>query len=288
MSRQWRNAFPSSGVKRSRSGSYPLGAGPLPLHLENALGDATIVVDPRADGIQWMVEGKAEAVDRTDVSCVDGVLQVIHGGRRSLFGERMTASIVRNDDVDVYLTVPRRPANAYVNLALGDLEVRGAEFGPATVRIGKGDAEFEALGPGPAALADADPHTPGAPAGAEAATESVVDVKMGDIEVGTGGRLRLSTKAGDVDVHDMTGDVTVKVGAGDTAVGSIRRGDLVAESGLGDIHVGVPRGTAVLLDCHSSVGDVDSRLTAGEPDPQAPRVSIAAKTRLGDVKIGYA
>jgi len=235
-----------------------------------------------------MVEGKAEAVDRTDVSCVDGVLQVIHGGRRSLFGERMTASVVRNDDVDVYLTVPRRPANAYVNLALGDLEVRGAEFGPATVRIGKGDAEFEALGPGPAALADADPHTPGAPAGAEAATESVVDVKMGDIEVGTGGRLRLSTKAGDVDVHDMTGDVTVKVGAGDTAVGSIRRGDLVAESGLGDIHVGVPRGTAVLLDCHSSVGDVDSRLTAGEPDPQAPRVSIAAKTRLGDVKIGYA
>ena len=288
MSRQWRNAFPSSGVKRSRSGSYPLGEGPLALHIENALGDATIVVDPRADGIQWMVEGKAEAVDRTDVSCVDGVLQVIHGGRRSLFGERMTASIVRNDDVDVYLTVRRRPANAYVNLALGDLEVRGAEFGPATVRIGKGDAEFEALGPGPAALADADPHTPGAPAGAEAATESVVDVKMGDIEVGTGGRLRLSTKAGDVDVHDMTGDVTVKVGAGDTAVGSIRRGDLVAESGLGDIHVGVPRGTAVLLDCHSSVGDVDSRLTAGEPDPQAPRVSIAAKTRLGDVKIGYA
>jgi len=111
---------------------------------------------------------------------------------------------------------------------------------------------------------------------------------MGCVGVGPGGRLRLSTKAGDVDVHDMTGDVTVKVGAGDTAVGSIRRGDLVAESGLGDIHVGVPRGTAVLLDCHSSVGDVDSRLTAGEPDPQAPRVSIAAKTRLGDVKIGYA
>ena len=162
MSRQWRNAFPSSGVKRSRSGSYPLGEGPLALHIENALGDATIVVDPRADGIQWMVEGKAEAVDRTDVSCVDGVLQVIHGGRRSLFGERMTASIVRNDDVDVYLTVPRRPANAYVNLALGDLEVRGAEFGPATVRIGNSrrSAPARRLWPTPIRIRPASPRAP--------------------------------------------------------------------------------------------------------------------------------
>jgi DUF4097 and DUF4098 domain-containing protein YvlB len=73
---------------------------------------------------------------------------------------------------------------------------------------------------------------------------------------------------------------------GDVRLGEVARGSVVLETGLGDVEVGIPEGTAAWLDVRSGTGRVHSELEAAEaPEPSAETVEVRARTAAGNVLI---
>ena len=101
-----------------------------------------------------------------------------------------------------------------------------------------------------------------------------------------GGDLAVGTANGDVEVERARGGVTVKTANGDIRIGNMQSGSLRAESGRGDIDVGVADGVAAWLDLDTSFGDVQNELDAAEgPSSDEQKVEIFARTGFGDITI---
>jgi DUF4097 and DUF4098 domain-containing protein YvlB len=101
-----------------------------------------------------------------------------------------------------------------------------------------------------------------------------------------GGDLAVSAANGDVEVEHARGGVTVKTANGDIRIGNMQSGSLQAESGRGDIDVGVADGVAAWLDLDTGFGDVDNQLDAAQrPSSDEQKVEILARTGFGDITI---
>jgi DUF4097 and DUF4098 domain-containing protein YvlB len=101
-----------------------------------------------------------------------------------------------------------------------------------------------------------------------------------------GGDLAVNTANGDVEVERAGGGVTVKTANGDIRIDNLQSGSLLAESGRGDIDVGVADGVAAWLDLDTGFGDVDNQLEAAQrPASDEQTVEILARTGFGDITI---
>ncbi|MFT0848320.1 DUF4097 family beta strand repeat-containing protein [Actinomycetaceae bacterium L2_0104] len=268
----------------ARSGSYPVGYEPFELELESQLGDVDIVVVPESDEIRWSLEGSDAAAAKVEVSFEGNVLRVCSGQRRKLnvLGY-IVNSLSSNDSVDIRLTLPQNLKNATIKIEMGDLRIHGAAFGPATISSGKGNVEIESFANAEMALAAGFTRVP---SGGEAGS---VKTGLGHVFIGVGSGARLESGVGNVQVDHLIGDAWMKAGTGDIIVKKMAWGELDANAGVGDVKIGVPRGTAALLDCTSGLGEVKSELRGGgEPEPDAPHVAIRGKSGVGNVSIRYA
>ena len=82
--------------------------------------------------------------------------------------------------------------------------------------------------------------------------------------------------------------VVAKSATGDVRLGEVARGSVVLETGLGDVAVGIPEGTAAWLDVSSTAGRVHNALDAADaPEPSAQTVEVRARTSVGDVVIRH-
>ncbi len=142
------------------------------------------------------------------------------------------------------------------------------------------------------------------------ATTGSVDIRTGSgrVRVGkVGADARISTGAGDAELMEVAGEARLKTAAGDievgqpgesldtfTAAGSIRirradHGRVRAKSLAGAISVGVPRGTAALLDISTLHGRVSSELEPGDaPADGEKQVELVISTMSGDVRVARA
>ena len=268
----------------ARSGFYPVGYEPFELEIESQLGDVDIAVVPESDEIHWSLRGSEAATEKVEISFEGSVLRVSSGQRRKLnMLGYIVNSLSSNDSVDIRLTLPQNLKNATVRIEMGNLRIHGATFGPATISSGKGNVEIESFADAEMAVAAGFTRVP---SGGRAGS---VKTGLGNVFIGVGSGARLESGVGNVQVDHLIGDAWMKAGTGDIIVKKMAWGELEANAGVGDVKIGVPRGTAALLDCTSGLGEVKSELRGGgEPEPDAPHVEIRGKSGVGNVSIRYA
>jgi len=73
---------------------------------------------------------------------------------------------------------------------------------------------------------------------------------------------------------------------GDVRLGAVTTGIAVLETASGDVEVGIPEGTAALLDVSVVGGRLQNELEpSGDPGRDAPQVQVRARTASGDVTV---
>lgn len=108
----------------------------------------------------------------------------------------------------------------------------------------------------------------------------------GDVEVGTAARLESVSGSGSVAVDRVDGTVLARSASGDVSVWRAQAGALELRSTSGDVTVAAVPGTAVLLDCSTVSGHLDSSLEAGgEPAADERRLELRARTVSGDILV---
>lgn len=119
------------------------------------------------------------------------------------------------------------------------------------------------------------------------ATESLTTrTGSGDVEVGYAARLESVSGSGSVAIDRVDGEALARSASGDVEVWRAEAGVLELRSTSGDVTVAAVRGTAVLLDCSTVSGRLESSLEAGgEPTPDERRLELRARTVSGDITV---
>jgi hypothetical protein len=146
---------------------------------------------------------------------------------------------------------------------IGDVTVERAS-GHADINVGSGDVRAGDLG-----------------------ATAVIKNSNGDTWVGAAeGDLRINAANGDIAVDRAAATVVAKSSNGDVRLGRAARGSVVLETGLGDVEVGIPEGTAAWLDVRASAGQVQNDLDAATaPEPGADSVEVRARTSVGTILV---
>ncbi|WP_199038176.1 hypothetical protein [Glycomyces salinus] len=191
-----------------------------------------------------------EAAELVEVEFSDGTLRVAHPKLRTMFTKKFGS-------VKVRVELPTG-SNLHGETAQGEQVVKGA-VGACRLKIAIGDIRLDRA-------AAARLRTSGGRVSADHVT--------GRADVHAGGEVRL----GRVDA-----DVKVKSNMGSVSVGEIGSGPVDLYSAVGGLEVGVPAGTAVLLDANASVGRVRDDLDA--PERPERTVKVRARCHGGDIVI---
>jgi hypothetical protein len=118
---------------------------------------------------------------------------------------------------------------------------------------------------------------------------AVVKNSNGDTHVAlVQGDLQVNAANGDITVERALAGVTAKSSNGSVRLEEVSAGDVVAETSLGSVEVGVRRGVAAWLDLDSSVGGVQNHLEdTGAPEPGQPTVRIHARNSVGSIVVRH-
>ncbi|WP_051289207.1 DUF4097 family beta strand repeat-containing protein [Mycobacterium sp. URHD0025] len=131
------------------------------------------------------------------------------------------------------------------------------------------------------------------------------DSASGDIAIGdVVGNARVATASGDATIDRIDGDINFQAASGSLSIGTLRgnvkhqaasgsvtvavgvSGALSAQTGSGEVEVGIPEGTAARLELKSHSGTVDNGLQASEgPLDGDERFIVQARTGSGDISI---
>ncbi|WP_124711812.1 DUF4097 family beta strand repeat-containing protein [Mycolicibacterium nivoides] len=131
------------------------------------------------------------------------------------------------------------------------------------------------------------------------------DSASGDISIGdVAGNARIATASGDAAIDRIDGDVKFQAASGSLAVGTLRghlrhqaasgsvtvgvgiSGALSAQTGSGEVEVGIPEGTAARLELKTHSGTVDNGLqTSDGPADGDETFMVHARTGSGDISI---
>ncbi|MFE0464236.1 DUF4097 domain-containing protein [Kitasatospora sp. NPDC058965] len=249
--------------------------------------DAVVEVLP-ADGAS---ERDVQYAQRTTVSYAAGRLLVKGPKNRSPFGK------VGSVDVTVEL-----PAGSEVQgtLALGDFRTEGP-LGDCRLKTAAGDLLVDEAAAAVLRTAHGD---------------VTVQLATGDVEVNGGGRIELGRLLGAATVKNSMGDTSVREVAGQlvaksangritigsaagnveakTSNGAVRIGEVVggqvvANTGMGEIEIGIRERTAAWVDASTGLGTVRNALGSAEGPQDAERtVELRLRTGLGDIVINRA
>ncbi len=131
------------------------------------------------------------------------------------------------------------------------------------------------------------------------------DTASGDITIGDlVGDARIATASGDAAIDRIDGDVKFQAASGSLTIGTLRghvkhqaasgsvtvtdavTGALSAQTGSGEVEVGIPEGTAARLELKTHSGTVDNGLQAASgPADGDETFTVHARTGSGDISI---
>ena len=126
------------------------------------------------------------------------------------------------------------------------------------------------------------------------------DVTLGDVS----GNARIATASGDASIDRIDGDVKFQAASGSLTIGTLRGhlkhqaasgsvtvgvgvcGALSAQTGSGEVEVGIPEGTAARLELKTHSGTVDNGLQSSDgPVDGEQTFMLQARTGSGDISI---
>lgn len=131
------------------------------------------------------------------------------------------------------------------------------------------------------------------------------DTASGDVTVGDlAGNARIATASGEAAIDRIDGDIKFQAASGSLTVGTMRghvkhqtasgsvtvatavSGTLSAQTGSGEVEVGIPEGTAARLELKTHSGTVDNGLQSSDgPGDGDETFRLQARTGSGDISI---
>ena len=203
-----------------------------------------------------------------------------HGGSVDLTIELPAGSHVRGTGQMADFACDGRLADCRIKTGMGRIALD--EVGAPNLKSGIGDVAIErATGHADVNVGSGDVRV------RELGASAVIKNSNGDTWVGAAeGDLRISAANGSIAVDRAGATVVAKSSNGDVRLGQAARGSVVLETGLGDVEVGIPEGTAAWLDVRASAGRVQNELeTATAPEPGAATIEVRARTSVGTVLV---
>jgi len=112
----------------------------------------------------------------------------------------------------------------------------------------------------------------------------------GDVAIATAtGHVRLRTANGGVSVDRAEAGVDAKTANGDIRIAEVARGLIELGTSMGDLEIGIAKGTAALLDVHTGFGKVHNQLDSiTGPEKADETVEVRAHTSFGGITIRHA
>ncbi|MEU6502988.1 DUF4097 family beta strand repeat-containing protein [Streptomyces californicus] len=285
---------------------------PISAVVELDAGTARITAGKRLDTIVEVLPANGadkedvRAVQQTEVSCSGGRLTVRTPKKRSLFGRpgSIVVSIELPAGSDVHGTtalgnlICEGPlGEVRLKTSLGDVRVDEAARAELTtdhgdIRLDRSTGDAEITGSGRVEI--------GAVAGAavvkngngttgidEVGGELKANAANGDISVGTAGGNAVAKSAnGRIEIGTALAGVEATSSNGRIRVGDVARGRIALRTSVGDIEVGIRRGTAAWLDLEPKYGTVRNNLgAAAGPEDSDETAEVHARTGAGDILI---
>jgi DUF4097 and DUF4098 domain-containing protein YvlB len=276
----------------------PVFATPEPIAVTVELGAAAvrIVASDRPD--THVDVSPSDPADESDRKAADQVRVDLANGTLTVAGPKVRALDFskRSRSVDVTIELPSGSSIA-ADLQAGDISGTGS-LGETRLASSIGNVRLDRTGP---LRVRATGHI----------TVGAVD---GDATVSTGsGTVRIGAVGGAAEVKNSNGDTTLDAVAGNVRVrsanGAIRvaraganvdvktsngainlseitNGEVVLETALGDLEIGIAEGTAAWLEVNTGFGHVLNRLeNATRPDEADRTVEVRGHTGYGDITI---
>ncbi|MBY5162450.1 DUF4097 family beta strand repeat-containing protein [Salsipaludibacter albus] len=281
--------FDTTGPVRAR---IDLGLGALHLHAGQST-TTTVEVRPSDPSEPDDVDAAA----RTTVE-LDGDQLVVRGPDRQ--GLPLVRSWVRRGwggSIDVTIDLPEGSA-LELSAGSGDVDATG-RLGNCRIRTGLGSIRLEATDALDCKSGAGGIMVDRVTGGADVTTASgrvelasvtgdaVVRNSNGATRLGrVDGHLRVKAANGPIEVGVATGSIVAKSANGDVVVDEVASGNVVLETHVGDVEVGIPVGTAAWLDLDATAGTVRNDLAAADaPTEDGARVEVRARTTLGQVLV---
>ncbi|MFD7104556.1 DUF4097 family beta strand repeat-containing protein [Streptomyces celluloflavus] len=267
---------------------------PISVTLEFEIGTARITAGSRTDTVVEVLptddtaDADVRAAQQTKVTCSDGTLVVKGPKKRSPFG--------RNGSLDVRIELPAgsdlqgtspigdficagRLGSCRLKTSVGDIQVDAAaavylktDHGDIRLDHAAGDAEITGSGRIDAGLF----------AGAATVKNSNGETTLGEVT----GELRVNAANGRISVGVAHAGVDAKAANGGIRIGEVARGQIVLQTAVGDLEVGIRESSAAWLDVHTRLGGVRNTLDPSEgPERSDEIVEVRARTGLGDIVI---
>jgi DUF4097 and DUF4098 domain-containing protein YvlB len=276
--------------------SFPT-TGPITADVDLAWGDVTVLAAP---GSATEVEvaptdpsndKDVKAAEDTTVTCTDGRLRVA--------GPRNRTGVLNKKYGSVQIQVRLASGSRLdVTTGMGAITASGS-LGDCRAKTSAGDVQVEEV-------RDADLRTGlGAVVARDIAGVARCSTGSGSLDIGRiGGRaevknsngstrigeaedgLRAKSANGDIVVGRTVGEVTATTANGSLSVASAEQGSVTLRTSCGRVEVGIPEGTAALLDLRTSFGSVVNELeTVAQPSAAERTLEVHAQTSAGDIVV---
>jgi hypothetical protein len=271
--------------------------GPVAVVVDLTSGGLRVVASERDDAVVTVVPANPDKpadvrlAESTRVELTDGVLTVASPRDLRLYLPVSTGSIAVAVEVPTGSSLRGR-------LSAGSLDTEG-RLGAVDVTLSAGNARIEdaerldvkASAGSIVAGHVAGPATVRASAGSvrirEIGGESTIRSANGDTTIGSvTGTLTVSGAHGDILVGRVAGSLVAKASTGSLRVERVESGSVQLTTSYGSVEVGVPEGTAALVDMSSKNGAVRNQLqaTAG-PVADDAVAEVHASTSYGNVVV---
>jgi DUF4097 and DUF4098 domain-containing protein YvlB len=270
---------------------------PITATVEPVVGNVRIIASDRTDTIvdvrptDESNTSDVKAAEQTRVEFAAGTLTVKAPRQRPLDFTNKSRSI------DVTIELPAG-STVHGSTGLGDLHGTG-RLGECRYKSGAGHIQLDHTGKLNLQTGAGNVAVERAGGNAEITT-GTGQVRVAEIDgtaaiKNSNGDTAIGTVTGSVDVRSANGDITVEhaddaVNA-KTANGAVKafevvRGAVVLETAMGDIEIGIRKGSAAWLDVKTRFGRVNNTMDAADaPDDATDTVEVRAHTSFGEISV---
>lgn len=269
---------------------------PIDLAINLQVGAIDVVASDRADTVVTVEPtNPSKAVDRrgAEETRVD-----FDGQRLTITGPKPRLSWVGpTESVDLRIELPTG-SRLTAELAVGGVHTSG-QLGATRIKASMGPVDLDATGDlwlraghGGAALGSANGSIEitadhGQIRVGSVTGDALLKASHGSILINEiGGDLDAKLSYGDLDLARALGSVTAKTAYGAISLREVSSGSIQADSGYGQVTVGVRPGVPAWLDLSSKEGHVRNHLQGDQaPAEDEQTVAVRARTQFGDITI---
>jgi DUF4097 and DUF4098 domain-containing protein YvlB len=203
-----------------------------------------------------------------------------HGGSVDVRLELPTGSSVSGRAAMAAFRCSGSLAGCEVKTSLGDIEVERAATVELTTSVG--DISVDHVGGNAKVSTSTGTLRVGRVDGTAVLKNSNGEARATDVR----GDLRVATANGDITVESTAGSIVAKSGRGDIRVSAAARGPVVAETGFGEVEIGIPDGVAAWLDLVTGFGQLQNMLEeTAAPGQDDVSIEVRVRTGYGDITI---